>query len=107
MLIIKNIKGQIRYALEDDPQVPQEHQEPDDTTPLIPILAPSRNIKSFEKWYEENSQYVNEIIECYFAIILQYTQETRYRYAFDENMFRKLLAQRIYKTSDSRHKHFV
>lgn len=73
---------------------------------LRPILAPSRNLKTFEAWYTENKQRVDEIMSYYFAIILQYTQETNYRYAFDEHLFRNLLARVIYRTSDSRYKTF-
>lgn len=108
MLIIKNIQGSIRYAIEDDPA---EELKPTTTSAstmvLRPILAPSRNVKAFETWYKENQQLVDEIISYYFAIILQYTQEMSYMYAFDEHLFRNLLARVIYKTSDSRYKTFV
>lgn len=106
MLIIKNIQGSIRYAIEDDPN--EELKPTTSSTMLLrPILAPSRNVKAFETWYKENQQHVDEIISWYFTIILQYTQEMSYMYAFDEHLFRNLLAHVIYKTSDSRYKTFV
>jgi hypothetical protein len=106
MLVIKNIQGRVRYALEDSDN--NEHVETKLEAVPRPVITPNRNhLKTFETWYNENQQFVDEIISCYFAIILQYTQETSYRYAFDQHLFRNLLARVIYKTSDSRYKRFV
>jgi hypothetical protein len=106
MLVIKNIQGTIRYAMEEDPSDSDNVGPKRDAVPL-PIIKPNRNLKTFETWYNENYELLDEIMSYYFAIILQYTQETSYRYAFDEHVFRNLLARVIYKTSDSRYKTFV
>lgn len=92
----------------DDPdEGPKTTQANVNETSLRPILASSRNLKTFETWYNENQQLVDEIMMYYFAIILQYTQEANYRYAFDQHLFKNLLARVIYRTSDSRYKNFV
>lgn len=106
MLVIKNIQGSIRYAMEDKPDDSGNVRQKLDTVPT-PVMAYSRNLKTFETWYNENNELVDEIMSYYFAIILHYTQETSYRYALDEHLFRNLLARVIYKTSDSRYKTFV
>lgn len=109
MLIISRKNNNIHYSYE----TPPKSQTPTDVNrlcllPIPQIDSNSMYDVSLKKWYIVHQDVIHRIIDIYIETFYEFINNNpRYNVYFDEDKFCDSMIRSLYKSSQSKKKHFI